>query len=104
MTKLFELMKEKNISAKQLSLDTGISTGNISDWKSGRSKPSAAKLQILANYFSVSVDYLIGNNTPSANLSPKQQELLDMYNALTPEQQTLAEQLLRQMTNNKENS
>ena len=47
--KLFELMKEKGITAKKLSEDTGISQGNISDWKSGRSKPSGDKLIVIAN-------------------------------------------------------
>ena len=35
---LFLLMKERNITAKQLSDGTGISQGNISDWKSGKTK------------------------------------------------------------------
>lgn len=57
---LFRLMDERNITAKQLSLDTGISTGNISDWKKGRSKPSMEKLAILSDYFNVTTDYLLG--------------------------------------------
>ena len=61
--KLFELMQERGISPAKLSSDTGISAGNISDWKSGRSKPSAAKLAILSKYFGVTTDYLLGNET-----------------------------------------
>ena len=53
-------MRQRNITAKQLSEDTGISAGNISDWKSGRSKPSMEKVAILANYFHVSTDFLLG--------------------------------------------
>ena len=59
---LFQLMDESGITAKALSAATGISTGNISDWKSGRSKPSSEKLTLLANFFHVSVDYLLGND------------------------------------------
>ena len=44
---------------EKLSDDTGISTGNISDWKSGRSMPTASKLVILADYLDCSVDYLL---------------------------------------------
>ncbi len=58
--KLFELMKERGISSKKLSDDTKISTGNISDWKSGRSQPSLDKMRIVADYFDVSIDYLMG--------------------------------------------
>ena len=58
--RLFELIKEHGISSKKLSDDTNISTGNISDWKTGRSQPSLDKICILADYFNVSVDYLLG--------------------------------------------
>ena len=46
----------------------GISSGNISDWKSGRSFPSAPKLDILANCLDCSVDYLLGRtDNPTVN-------------------------------------
>ncbi len=57
---LFLLMAEKKISASKLSHDTGISNGNISDWKSGRSIPNGVTLIKLADYFDCSVDYLLG--------------------------------------------
>ena len=57
---LFSLIKERGITAKKLSDDTGISTGNISDWKSGRSMPTAIKLDVIADYLDCSVDYLLG--------------------------------------------
>ena len=57
---LFLRMNELRLSAKKVSEATGISTGNISDWKSGRSMPSATKLDILADYLECSVDYLLG--------------------------------------------
>lgn len=47
---------------------TGISTGNISDWKSGRSMPSAVNLDILADCLDCSVDYLLRRtNNPKLN-------------------------------------
>ena len=57
---LFLRIKDQGITAKKLSEETGISTGNISDWKSGRSMPTAIKLDILATYLNCSVDYLLG--------------------------------------------
>lgn len=57
---LFLRIKELKLTAKKLSDDTGISTGNISDWKSGRSMPTALKLVVLADYLDCSVDYLLG--------------------------------------------
>lgn len=64
----FNLMIDKGITAKKLSEATGISTGNISDWKSGRSLPSAPKLDIIADYLDCSVDYLLGRtDNPEVN-------------------------------------
>lgn len=65
---LFKRIAERGLSAKKVSDATGISTGNISDWKSGRSMPSAAKLDLLATYLECSVDYLLGRTeNPDVN-------------------------------------
>ena len=67
---LFLRIKELNLTAKKLSNDTGISTGNISDWKSGRSMPTAIKLDTLADYLDCSVDYLLGRtDNPNSHKS-----------------------------------
>ena len=68
LSNLFLRISEQGINAKNLSEATGISTGNISDWKSGRSMPSAIKLDILADYLDCSVDYLLGRtDKPEVN-------------------------------------
>ncbi len=65
---LFKRISERGLNAKKVSEATGISTGNISDWKSGRSMPTAIKLDILANYLDCSVDYLLGRtDNPEIN-------------------------------------
>jgi transcriptional regulator with XRE-family HTH domain len=93
--KLFEIMDVKKISAKQLSIDTGISTGNISDWKSGRSRPSIDTLAILAAYFNVSTDYLLGNEqkekpaAESDELDPLDIEFLKRFKQLDDEGKNL---------------
>lgn len=60
LNNLFEIMGVLGINAKKLSDKTGISTGNISDWKSGRSMPTAKKLVKIADYLNCSIDYLLG--------------------------------------------
>lgn len=66
--KLFERIEELNLTAKKVSDATGISTGNLSDWKSGRCLPSAEKLEKLADYLDCSVDYLLGRTeVPEVN-------------------------------------
>ncbi len=92
--KLFELLSERG-AAKQLSQATGISTGSISDWKSGKSAPTIENLKVLADYFGVSVDYLLDHDRKDAPaFSPKQRKVLELYDSLSPEQQENFERLL----------
>lgn len=65
---LFKLISIKGITQSKLAEDTSVSTGNISDWKKGKSMPSAVKLDELATYFGCSVDYLLGRtDNPNIN-------------------------------------
>lgn len=60
--RLYEMMEERGIKAKDITAATGISSGNIADWKSGRSTPSGERLVTLASFFGVSVEYLTGSD------------------------------------------
>ena len=53
------LCEEKNITPNRVMLDTGLNNGNPSFWKNGRI-PSNKILVALAEYFGVTVDYLLG--------------------------------------------
>ncbi len=67
LTNLFSAIEARGAS-KKLSEATGISTGNISDWRSGKSKPNADALVKIADYLNVSVDYLLGRtDNPDIN-------------------------------------
>ena len=55
-----ELLRTNGITAYKVAKDTGISTATMTDWKKGRSTPKADKLQKIADYFGVSLDYLVG--------------------------------------------
>ena len=62
MYEIFEkLLMERGVTAYKVAKATGISTGSMTDWKIGRSAPKVDKLQKIADYFGVSVDYLLGN-------------------------------------------
>ena len=65
MYKIFEkLMEEYNVTAYKVSKETGIATSTLSDWKKGRSTPKQDKLQKIADYFNVTIDYLLTGNNP----------------------------------------
>ena len=68
LNNLFIRMKNLNLTVSKLSEATGISTGNIGDWKYGRSKPGADSLIALADYLDCSIDYILGRtDIPEVN-------------------------------------
>ena len=56
------LLKMKNCTAADVARGTGISNGVLGDYKYNRKKPSQENLNKLANFFGVSVDYLLGRD------------------------------------------
>lgn len=61
MYEIFEqLLQEHGATTYLVAKETGLSQAVFSHWKTGRSVPKQDKLQKIANYFGVSVDYLMG--------------------------------------------
>lgn len=71
------LLQKRGISSYVLSKETGVSTGLLSQWKSRKQKPSAKKLSVIANYFGVSIDYLMNGNETEQKETPAPQESED---------------------------
>lgn len=59
-TRLKELRLEKNVSQLEIAKMLNMSKMAISHWEKGNSEPSIEQLKILADYFDVSIDYLVG--------------------------------------------
>ncbi|MBQ8882963.1 MAG: helix-turn-helix transcriptional regulator [Clostridia bacterium] len=57
--RLKELRKKAKISQIQLQMDTGIEQALISKYENGKRVPPTETLVALADYFSVSVDYIL---------------------------------------------
>ena len=57
--KFADLLAIHNKTAYQVSKDTGIGQNTLSNWKTGRSQPKVAKLQKLADYFGVDLEYFL---------------------------------------------
>ena len=55
------LLKSSGNTVYRVAKATGISNSSFTDWKNGRSAPKADKLKLIADYFGVSVDYLVGS-------------------------------------------
>ena len=60
MYEIYEsLVQKHNVSTYKVSKETGIATSTFSDWKNGKSVPKQDKLQKIADYFGVTLEYLM---------------------------------------------
>lgn len=57
--KLEELVIKKGLSFYKLSQETGMPSSFFSEWKRGKMMPKADKIKILADYFSVPIEYFL---------------------------------------------
>lgn len=64
-----KLRDERGLKDADVVKATGITKSTFSDWKSGRSKPKQDKLQKIADFFEVSLDYLTTGEDITASIS-----------------------------------
>ena len=57
-----KLCKEKKEAPSSVGAMLGFSRGTVSKWRSGKCQPRGKTLRRLAEYFGVSVDYLLGKS------------------------------------------
>ena len=55
-----ELMKENSLTQVALAEKVGIRQNTISAWLLGKKEPSIRSMWLLADYFNVDIDYLVG--------------------------------------------
>lgn len=68
--KILDICEARGVTISRVLDSLGLSRSLGSQWKAGKQKPSADKLQRIADYFGVSVDDLIGREN-SAEMLPQ---------------------------------
>lgn len=58
--RLLELRQDNNLTQNALAKAIGVSQKSIDFWEKGVNEPKLTYLIRLANYFSVSIDFLVG--------------------------------------------
>lgn len=58
-----QLCKRDGVTPSQVSKSTGISTATLSSWKNGKYTPKTDKLQKIADYFGVTLEYLMSGTS-----------------------------------------
>lgn len=95
MYEIFEmLLKEHGITAYRVSKETGVTTATLTSWKQGKYTPKPEKLQKIADYFGVSLEYLMSGKEASeqsdAELTKKDER--DIKNILANTEQLLKQE------------
>jgi transcriptional regulator with XRE-family HTH domain len=61
-TRILELKKEKNLLQKDIANASGVTVRNYQRYEKGEAQPTLPVLLKLADYFNVSLDYLVGRS------------------------------------------
>lgn len=74
LERIKELCKSRSITVSKLEEILGLPSNTIYQWK--KRVPGTERLQLVADYFHVSIDYLLGRtDTPSTNTDEQQKKL-----------------------------
>ena len=89
MYEVFEqLLQKYGVTSYKVSKETGVTQTSLSNWKSGRNTPSAKTLQKIADYFGVTVDYLMTGKEElkenSTELTAKDEKDIAMVKMVLP--------------------
>ena len=87
-----ELLKERDVTPYRVHKETGIAQSTLSDWKRGKSVPSAENMIKIAEFFDVSVDYLLG--VSDVKNPPPQNEREVLLNALFDGDKSVTEDMM----------
>lgn len=100
-----ELCAKQGVSAYRLCKDIGIRGSVLSDLRAGRKQGLSSKtLTLIAEYFGVAVDYLLGKEdkeeaaTPKDDRSAKEAQAMELFSRLSPEEQEIVLAQLRGLT------
>lgn len=86
----YELCLKNGVTPYRVCKETGLTTSTISNWKAGRYIPKQDKLQKIADFFGVSIEYLMTGKEPNKKepfLKPKDQK--EIKNILEDTEQLL---------------
>ena len=61
--KIIQLLTDRNVEQQTLASYIGVKKQTISDWKSGKTESYKKYIDKIAEFFNVSTDYLLGNET-----------------------------------------
>lgn len=96
--RLKALMKSRNITDKQLTEDLGLAKNSVTYWKNKGNIPKGDTLDVIAEYFGVSVDYLLGKtDKKNEQTVPDELSASEELRKLIEESSTLSDEEARKV-------
>ena len=105
--KIKELRKMKSLTQIQLAHALNVATGTIGNWEVDARDPDLTMLTKIADYFNVSIDYLMGREDYYGNyyhrelmqsdLSDKECAMLKEFRSLLPEMQDFIMNMIKDL-------
>ncbi len=93
-----ELREERGLSQAGLAKELGVGTGSVGMWESTHEIPPVKKLLVIADYFGVSLDYLVGRSDVRLPSAAEQEPFIAEYMALSPARKELLKSLVKSWT------
>ena len=94
------LLDSHNISRNKLADDLQIRSAIFSEWKKNGNLPNGETAIKIAEYFNVSLDYLLTGEEKNNELSPDEIELLSNYRSLQPHDKSMLQIIVSAMASN----
>jgi len=91
MLRIKELREQRGLSQASLASSLGVAQNTLSNWENAKRAPDSEKLIRIADYFAVSVDYLLGRAVSPSHGNEKTAAMVSGggdYSDLTPEAKT----------------
>ena len=113
--KIKRLRKKAKLTQPELAEKLGVTPKVISDYETDKANPPTDRLPVIANYFNISVDELIGtkqidyeaipeNGNGHRHGNSRSVKLLELFDQLSPEEQRTILKQIRGLIAQKENS
>lgn len=82
------LIEERNMTQKDIAKQLNIAPSTLGSYVQSVREPDFSTLKQIADYFDVSIDYLLGHNSGKTSNS-QENELLRIFRSLSTEQQSI---------------
>jgi transcriptional regulator with XRE-family HTH domain len=97
--RLRELRKAARLTQVQFSAEFNISNGTVAMWETGKREPDFSTVISIADFFGVTVDYLIGHDEEPASqkggLSKEDESLILAYHSASQEDRQIIDNIVK---------